>query len=124
MIPQLSHLNYSWRPFVCLLLLLAVLLLLHFWFERGTRFESLAGLEFIVFTKLALNSQSSVCVCFLWAGTKGLCHHAQLARTDFKASPLPLPLGGGGGEMWGTEAQNPEPVTGQTSAIPLSPASL
>ena len=72
----------------------------HYWFERGTRFESLAGLEFIVFTKLALNSQSSVRFGFLWAGTKGVCHRAQLTRTDFKASPLSLPLGGGGG-MWG-----------------------
>ena len=50
--------------------------LFYFWFFKAEFLcVVLAVLELALYTRLALNSQRSICLCLLSARIKGVCHH-------------------------------------------------
>ena len=54
-----------------------------FVFQTGfLNIAALAILKLSLYTRLALNSQRSVCLCFPSAGIKGVCHHRRV-ETSF-----------------------------------------
>lgn len=44
-------------------------------FETRSHYVALTGLKFPLYTKLAVHSRKSSCLCLQNAGTKGMCHH-------------------------------------------------
>lgn len=63
-------------------IILLLLLLYWFYFETGSFYIFLVVQELTVWTRLALNSQRSSCLCLLKAGIKTMCHHTWLELFD------------------------------------------
>lgn len=61
----------------CLQLLSYPFLLIFFFFKTGSYYIAMPGLELIIQSTLALDSESS-CFCLPSVRTKGLCHHGWL----------------------------------------------
>ena len=68
--------GFLWKGFPSLWLV--VFFVCGFPFETGSHYVALDGQEITIETRLALNSQSSTCLCLLSVEITGMHHHAQL----------------------------------------------